>query len=193
MLFTPVIALAGLAAAAPQGLVYRHATNETVPAYKPVPRSINNINGTVPAYKKFSRSIHNVNGTFPVGTKSSSSTESVEVSDFSVQEKLQGLGPNVESIASVYFQINGNISCSADNPGAVGTVFGCGETDYSFGLLNGTTSKYSLRLYHQTGVAVGRTGQGDIPTVPHAGGSSADGSYEINNQIGTTAIVISSS
>lgn len=135
MLFTPVLALAGVAAAAPQGLVYRRATNDTVPSFAKFARTTGNFNGTFPSYK------------------ASRSTEEVVVSDFSVQEKLQGLGPNVESIATVSFHLNGNVSCSADSPGTVGTVFGCGETDYSFGLLNGTTSKYSLRLYHQTGVA----------------------------------------
>jgi hypothetical protein len=56
MHFTSIITLAGLAAAAPSGLVYRH-TNETVPAYK-VSRSIQGLNETVPAYKA-SRSILN--------------------------------------------------------------------------------------------------------------------------------------
>lgn len=56
MHFTPIIALAGLAAAAPSGLVYRN-TNETVPAYK-VSRSTQIVNDTVPAYK-FSRSTLN--------------------------------------------------------------------------------------------------------------------------------------
>ncbi|KAI3394251.1 hypothetical protein diail_2992 [Diaporthe ilicicola] len=216
MLLGPVLALAGVAAAAPQGLVYRRAANDTVPPYlasralnDTVPpylasRSAGNANGTVPPYLAsrsvngtvppylVSRSAGKSNGTVPPYLVSRS-TEDVQVSDFSVQEKLQGLGPKVESIASVNFQLNGNISCNADSPGSVGTVFGCGETGYSFGLLNGTTSKYSLMLYHQTGVAVGRSGQGDIPTVPHAGGSSTNGSYEINNQVAPTTITISSS
>jgi hypothetical protein len=54
MHFTPIIALAGLVAAAPSGLVYRN-TNETVPAYK---FSRSTLNDTVPAYK-FSRSTLN--------------------------------------------------------------------------------------------------------------------------------------
>lgn len=61
MHFTPIVALAGLAAAAPSGLVYRRNTNETVPAYK-VSRSTQIVNDTVPAYK-FSRST--LNETFP--------------------------------------------------------------------------------------------------------------------------------
>lgn len=63
MHFTPIIALAGLAAAAPSGLVYRRNTNETVPAYK-VSRST--LNETFPAYK-FSRST--LNDTVPAGVK----------------------------------------------------------------------------------------------------------------------------
>lgn len=74
MLFTPVIALAGLAAAAPSGLVYRRNTNETVPAYKatrslndtvPAYKATRSLNDTVPAYK-FSRSL---NDTVPAGVK----------------------------------------------------------------------------------------------------------------------------
>lgn len=64
MHFTPIIALAGLAAAAPSGLVYRN-TNETVPAYK-FSRSTQIVNDTVPAYKGVklvSRSAHNFNTT----------------------------------------------------------------------------------------------------------------------------------
>ena len=62
MHFTPIIALVGLAAAAPSGLVYRN-TNETVPAYK---FSRSTLNDTVPAYKGVklvSRSAHNFNTT----------------------------------------------------------------------------------------------------------------------------------
>lgn len=83
MLFTPILALAGLAAAAPQGLVHRRSTNDTVPAYK-FSRSTQIVNDTVPAYKVsrsalngnysapagvklVSRSAHNFNGTFPSG------------------------------------------------------------------------------------------------------------------------------
>lgn len=96
MLFTPVLALAGLAAAAPQGLVHRRNTNDTVPAYKfsrstqivndtvPAYKFSRSVNDTVPAYKVsrsalngnytapdgvklVSRSAHNFNGTFPSG------------------------------------------------------------------------------------------------------------------------------
>lgn len=65
MLFTPVIALAGLAAAAPQGLVRRN-TNDTVPAYK-FSRSI--VNQTAPADIKLARSTLNGNYTTPAGVK----------------------------------------------------------------------------------------------------------------------------
>lgn len=69
MLFTPVIALAGLAAAAPQGLVHRRATNDTVPAYK-FSRSTQIVNGTAPADVKLSsRSTLNGNYTAPAGIK----------------------------------------------------------------------------------------------------------------------------
>lgn len=69
MLFTPVIALAGLAAAAPQGIVYRRATNDTVPAGLKYSRSTQIVNGTAPADVKLSRSILNGNYTAPAGVK----------------------------------------------------------------------------------------------------------------------------
>lgn len=96
MLFTPVIALAGLAAAAPQGLVYRRASNETAPAGFKFSRSTQIVNQTAPAGVKFarstlntndtvpagvklvSRSAHNFNGTFPTGTKVPGAAEDVE-------------------------------------------------------------------------------------------------------------------
>ena len=69
MLFTPVIALAGLAAAAPSGLVYRRATNETVPSGFKFSRSTQIVNGTAPADVKFARSTLNSSDTAPAGIK----------------------------------------------------------------------------------------------------------------------------
>lgn len=69
MLFTPVIALAGLAAAAPQGIVYRRATNDTVPAGFKFSRSTQIVNDTAPADIKLSRSTLNGNYTAPAGVK----------------------------------------------------------------------------------------------------------------------------
>lgn len=69
MLFTPVIALAGLAAAAPQGLVYRRASNDTAPAGFKFSRSTQIVNQTAPAEIKVSRSTLNGNYTTPAGIK----------------------------------------------------------------------------------------------------------------------------
>lgn len=69
MLFTPVIALAGLAAAAPQGLVYRRVSNDTAPADIKVSRSTLNGNYTAPADIKVARSTLNGNYTTPAGIK----------------------------------------------------------------------------------------------------------------------------
>lgn len=69
MLFTPVIALAGLAAAAPQGLVYRRTTNDTAPAGFKFSRSTQIVNQTAPADAKFARSTLNGNYTTPAGIK----------------------------------------------------------------------------------------------------------------------------
>ncbi|POS80588.1 hypothetical protein DHEL01_v201009 [Diaporthe helianthi] len=78
MHFTPIIALAGLAAAAPSGLVLRRNGNETVPAYKfsrstlsktssfpayKLPRSTPNDNNVPAGVELVSRSAHNFNST----------------------------------------------------------------------------------------------------------------------------------
>lgn len=86
------------------------------------------------------------NGTAP----DPSSYENVDITDFSVREQLAGSSLAVESIASVYFVLNGNTTCKAENPGLEGTVFGCGETNYSFGLVNGTDTDFALRIYKAT-------------------------------------------
>lgn len=74
MHFTPIIALAGLAAAAPQGIVYRRATNDTVSAGLKYSRSTQIVNDTAPADIKLSRSTLNGNYTAPADTKLSRST-----------------------------------------------------------------------------------------------------------------------
>lgn len=89
---------------------------------------------------------HSTNGTAP----DPSSYENVDITEFSVREQLSNSSIAVESIASVYFVLNGNTTCSAENPGLEGAVFGCGETRYSFGLVNGTDTDFALRIYKTT-------------------------------------------
>lgn len=166
MHFTPVLALAGLAAAAPynlnttapaeldartvnlttfpSGLKYR-STNLTAP---PADLHVRSANLTAPAGLKFRRSAY-TNST----RRATGSAENVDISNFSVEQKLAGNTANVESIAAVSFDIQGNITCSADSPGTSGTVFLCGSSPYRFGLVNGTSSQYALRVYHDFGGA----------------------------------------
>lgn len=131
MHFTPVLALAGLAAAAP------HYTNNTLLARNetglPVPPPAG-----LPAGLKYRRGQTYFNATAPM---------CAEVSNLSVQEKLVGNTPEVESIASIYFNLNGNITCTAQNPGTDGAIFACGSTPYSFGLVDGTSTDFALELY----------------------------------------------
>lgn len=88
---------------------------------------------------------HSINGTAP----NPSTYENVDITDFSVREEFAN-SSTVQSIASVYFVLNGNTTCRADSPGLEGIVFGCGETPYSFGLINGSTTTFGLRLYKAT-------------------------------------------
>lgn len=83
------------------------------------------------------------NGTAP----DPSTYENVDVSSLSIREITNATATGIERVD---FYINGNVSCSAVSPGTQGKVFGCDGTSYSFGLVNGTTSQFGLRLYKQT-------------------------------------------
>lgn len=204
MHFTPVLALAGLAAAAPYNTnttLLARGYNSTLPTLiarnetgLPVPPPAGPPAG-LPAGLKYRRG-----QTYFNATARDTASMSVEVSNLSVQEKLVGNTPNVESIASVYFNLNGNVTCTAQNPGTDGAVFACGSTPYSFGLVDGTSSDFALELYLADASYVSlldfcldseadidnsttHSGKGDVPTVCHAGGSSDAGSYEICYQV----------
>lgn len=77
--------------------------------------------------------------------------ENTGISDFSVHEILDGFTQKVKTVDSVTFTINKNVTCTAQNPNLAGVVQGCGDTAYRFGLLNGTTTDFALRVYKQTG------------------------------------------
>lgn len=79
-----------------------------------------------------------------------STYENTGVSGFSVHETLEGSTQAVKSVDSVTFTVNGNVTCTAENPGLAGVVHGCGDSAYRFGLLNGTTTDFALRIYKQT-------------------------------------------
>lgn len=85
------------------------------------------------------------NGTAP----DPSTYENVDITNFSVRETY-GNTSAVSDIESVSFTLNGNVTCTGNEPGLSGDVFPCGETFYSFGLINGTTTQFGLRVYKQT-------------------------------------------
>lgn len=210
MHFTPVLALAGLAAAAPYNtnttlfargynstlptLLTRNETGLPTPAPAPLPVDAP---APLPAGLVYRRGQTYPNSTVVARHQSMSA----EVTNLSVQEKLAGNTLNVESITSVYFNLNGNITCTAQNPGTDGAVFPCGSTPYSFGLLEGSSSDFALELYHAADASyvpvlysystceadiddsTTHSGKGDVPTYCHASGSSDAGSYEICYQV----------
>lgn len=95
---------------------------------------------------KYSPPSTQVNATAP----DPSTYDNIQITDLLVRENLNGNTLQVLGIESVSFTINANVTCSADAPGTDGKVFGCGSTPYSFGLLNGTTSDFALRIYKAT-------------------------------------------
>ncbi|KUI71404.1 hypothetical protein VM1G_07390 [Cytospora mali] len=175
MQITSVLALAGLAAAAP--------SNFTLSA-----RNATGYPAGFPAGLKYRRSAPFANAT-ALATRDE--TMSVDVSNLSVDEKLVGNTLNVESIASVYFNLDGNVTCTAQNPGTSGTLFDCGSTPYSFSLVNGTSTQFALQLYHTVDNTTHHSGKGDVETYCHDGGSSTLGSYEICAQVSPATIVLS--
>lgn len=80
-----------------------------------------------------------------------STYENTAISGFSVHETLVGFTQAVQSVDSVTFQVNNNVTCTVENPDLIGKVYSCGDSAYRFGLLNGTTTDFALRIYKQTG------------------------------------------
>ncbi|KAF2141674.1 uncharacterized protein K452DRAFT_287626 [Aplosporella prunicola CBS 121167] len=62
-----------------------------------------------------------------------------------------------------------NVKCSG-NDFTNGNVVTCGESKYRF-TVTGSNSDYKLTLYHETGLAAGRTGSAKAPVYCHAGGN----------------------
>lgn len=87
-----------------------------------------------------------VNGTAP----DPSTYDNIDISSLNVRETLEGNTLKVTGIESVSFLLNTNVTCAADAPGTEGKVFPCGSTPYSFGLINGTTTQFGLRIYKAT-------------------------------------------
>lgn len=80
-----------------------------------------------------------------------STYENTAISGFSVHETLVGFTQAVQSVDSVTFQVNNNVTCTVENPDLIGKVYSCGDSAYRFGLLNGTTTDFALRIYKATG------------------------------------------
>lgn len=80
-----------------------------------------------------------------------STYDNIQITDLLVREQLNGNTLQVLGIESVSFTLNSNVTCEADAPGLDGKVFGCGSSGpYSFGLINGTTEDFALRIYKAT-------------------------------------------
>lgn len=99
-----------------------------------------------PCASKYTPPSTQVNATAP----DPSTYDNIQITDFLVREELNGNTLQVLGIESVSFTLNGNVTCEADAPGTEGKVFGCGSTAYSFGLINGTTEDFGLRIYKAT-------------------------------------------
>ncbi|CAJ2508961.1 Uu.00g139870.m01.CDS01 [Anthostomella pinea] len=107
------------------------------------------------------------------------SSETVAVTDFFVHEVLTTAANSTSAVVdSVAFTINAveatNLACFAET-GVPSEVVTCGDSKYRFALYPGTASydSFALRLYHETGLASGRYGEGPIPVYCHAGGGEA--------------------
>ncbi|KAJ4413460.1 hypothetical protein N0V82_008534 [Gnomoniopsis sp. IMI 355080] len=116
--------------------------------------------------------------------------ENTGISGFSVHETLVGFTQAVQSVDSVTFTVNNNVTCTAENPDLIGKVYSCGDSAYRFGLLNGTTTDFALRIYKQTGAFAGWTGLGDVDTVCRAGPTTATSGTQICEQQVDSTIVI---
>ncbi|KAI1842612.1 hypothetical protein JX265_012605 [Neoarthrinium moseri] len=101
-------------------------------------------------------------------------SEEISVTDFYVHEALIN-GTTEATVDGVSFLLSGenatNLECSAQT-GIPSEVFTCGDSKYRFALYPGESSSsgFTLRLYHELGLAVGYYGAGEVPTYCRAGG-----------------------
>lgn len=75
--------------------------------------------------------------------------ENIDIADFTVRK-------NDGAVQSVSLKLSGknatDLDCSASNPALPSEVITCGATKYSFALVQGSTSDYGLRVYHELGL-----------------------------------------
>ncbi|KAL0933677.1 uncharacterized protein CTRU02_210476 [Colletotrichum truncatum] len=94
-------------------------------------------------------------------------TQRVIVNDFSARHKLDG---TVESVGlHITGPDAGEIECSKSDGVVLGEKYKCGDSKYSFALIEGVFDTWGIRVYHQWGVASGASGSRDVPTICRAG------------------------
>ncbi|OAQ93996.1 hypothetical protein VFPFJ_00104 [Purpureocillium lilacinum] len=110
-----------------------------------------------------------------VPTSESKPSENIAISNFTVRKDSS---PSGTKINVVDFKLSGkdasNLSCTAQSPDfpTPKEVTTCGDSKYRFSLHAGKDgNEFSLRIYHELGLAVGYRGQGNVPTYCHAGGN----------------------
>ncbi|KAF2451794.1 hypothetical protein P171DRAFT_426247 [Karstenula rhodostoma CBS 690.94] len=115
------------------------------------------------------------------------STDNVDITNFYLRKN-----PSIQNAGFTLSGNNGTVKCEI---GAVeslpSTVVVCGDSKYRFGLIEATTAgaEVGVRLYRETGTAVGITGEGDVPSYCRAGGNGPDDF--VCQQTGELTIVIS--
>nr|XP_036576080.1 protein elicitor protein [Colletotrichum truncatum]KAF6782763.1 protein elicitor protein [Colletotrichum truncatum] len=78
-------------------------------------------------------------------------TQRVIVNDFSARHKLDG---TVESVGlHITGPDAGEIECSKSDGVVLGEKYKCGDSKYSFALIEGVFDTWGIRVYHQWGVA----------------------------------------
>ncbi|KAK7192591.1 hypothetical protein DPSP01_006530 [Paraphaeosphaeria sporulosa] len=116
-----------------------------------------------------------------------STYDNVDITDFYLRKN-----PGIQNAGFTLSGNNGTVQCEI---GAVeslpSAVEVCGDSKYRFGLIEATSTgaEVGLRLYRETGPAVGLTGEGDVPTYCHAGGAGAEDF--VCQQVSALTIVIS--
>ncbi|KAI9151369.1 Effector protein PevD1 [Paramyrothecium foliicola] len=121
-------------------------------------------------------------------------SENINIKDFLVRKYNEPNG--TVTINVVDFKLSGDdatdLSCTAQSPEwpIPSEVVTCGDSKYRFSLQPGSEEgeEFSLRVYHELGLAVGYWGQGDVPTYCRAGGNGA-GDF-VCTQVAETTIVI---
>ncbi|KAI1371064.1 hypothetical protein F4677DRAFT_322032 [Hypoxylon crocopeplum] len=105
-------------------------------------------------------------------------SEDVTITEFYVH-KAGANGTSSGTVDGVSFHLSGenatDLICDATadvvTSGVPTDVITCGDSKYRFALLAGPeAATWTLRVYHELGLAVGFYGAGDVPTYCHSGG-----------------------